>query len=248
MSITIKMLGTGSAFAAKYLNNNALITCNGYNLLVDCGLTAPRALHQLQIPFDQIDGILITHLHGDHVGGLEEFAFQMLYIYKKLPVLWLPADLRTPLWENTLKGAMENKTDGFTSLTDYFEVRDLVPNHTYDIHPGFQLEILPVQHIPGKPSYGLYLNNSLYYSSDSTFDRERLITLLKEKGLKHVLHECQLMSPGRVHASLDELLTLPQELQAITLLMHYGDNMEAFRGKTGRMTFMEQHRDYVFDT
>ncbi|WP_438446669.1 MBL fold metallo-hydrolase [Gorillibacterium sp. sgz5001074] len=246
MDIQIQMLGTGSAFATQYDNNNALFTCNGYRLLVDCGVTAPRALHQMGIPFDEINGIFISHLHADHVGGLEEYAFQMYYVYKKRPVLWVPSVLRTPIWEHTLRGGMENPAECIDTLEHYFEVKELEAGIPQEIHPGLTLEIMPTLHIPGKPSFGIYMNDALYFSCDSMFDAERLTALRRERGLKHVLHDCQLQGKGYIHATLDELLTLPDELQAITRLMHYGDAKEQFEGKTGRMTFIEQRVPYTF--
>ncbi|MDF2960866.1 MAG: fold metallo-hydrolase, partial [Paenibacillus sp.] len=65
MSLQIQMIGTGSAFSKKFYNNNALAFCNGFTLLIDCGSTAPRALHELNIPLNRIDGLLITHIHSD---------------------------------------------------------------------------------------------------------------------------------------------------------------------------------------
>jgi hydroxyacylglutathione hydrolase len=246
MDIIVKMLGTGSAFATKYDNNNALLTCNGYTLLIDCGVTAPRALHKLGVPFDQIDGVFISHLHADHFGGLEEFAFQMYYVYKKRPVLWIPSVLRGPVWENTLKGGMDNPAENISTLDGYFDVRELHVGSIHTIHPGFTLEIMPTVHIPGKPSFSLYINQSLYYSADSMFDAERLLALYKDRGLKTIMHDCQLSGQGLIHATLDELLTLPEELQAITKLMHYGDSKEAYVGRTGRMNFMEPQVPYIF--
>lgn len=246
MDIQIQMLGTGSAFATKYDNNNALITCNGYRLLLDCGVTAPRALHKLGVPFDEINGVFISHLHADHVGGLEEYAFQMYYVYRKRPVLWIPSVLRTPIWEHTLKGGMDNPAELINTLEHYFDVRELHPGVAEEIHPGFSLEIMPTLHIPGKPSFGLYINGSVYFSADSMFDRDRLLALQRERGLKHILHDCQLQGKGYIHATLSELLTLPEEVQAMIRLMHYGDNKEEFEGKTGLMTFIEQHVPYTF--
>lgn len=247
MEIQIQMLGTGSAFATRYDNNNALITCNGYKLLVDCGVTAPRALHRLGIPFDSIDGVFITHLHGDHVGGLEEYAFQMFYVYQKRPVLWIPSVLRGPIWENTLKGGMANPFQGIDTLEHYFDVREIETGVPAELHPGFTLETMPTVHIPGKPSFAIYLNHTLYYSADSMFDSERLRQLYRERGLKHILHDCQLEGTGYIHSTLQELQTLPPELQSITRLMHYGDTKEQFHGRTGPMSFLEQGEVYRFD-
>jgi ribonuclease BN (tRNA processing enzyme) len=73
--IELIMVGTGSGFSKKYYNNNALFNLNGYRLLVDCGHTAHRSLNELGLSWNHdIDGILITHIHADHVGGLEEVA------------------------------------------------------------------------------------------------------------------------------------------------------------------------------
>lgn len=246
MDIQIQMLGTGSAFATKYENNNALITCNGYRLLVDCGMTAPRALHKLGIPFNEIDGLFISHLHADHVGGVEEYAFQMYYVFKKRPVLWIPSVLRTPIWEHTLKGGMDNPAEQITTLEQYFDVRVLDLEVPHEIHPGFTLETMQTVHIPGKPSFGLYINDCFYYSADSMLDRDRLLHLLENRGMKLVFHDCQLEGPGYIHATLEELLTLPEELKAIMKLMHYGDKKEQFTGKTGSMEFIEQQRSYRF--
>src|SRR5690606_39016499 len=120
LTLQIQMIGTGSAFAKKYFNNNALVYTEGCTLLIDCGITAPLALHQAGINVDAIDAVLITHLHGDHVGGLEELAFQMLYTFKKKPLLYIMDTLVEPLWENCLKAGMDDA--GRMALESYFEV------------------------------------------------------------------------------------------------------------------------------
>ena len=107
VNMQLRMLGTGNAFAKKYYNNNALITSNDYRLMIDCGVTATTSLHELEVPMGDIDGIVITHLHADHVGGLEEVAFQNKYIWNKKNRLYVPEDLIEPLWENCLKAGMD---------------------------------------------------------------------------------------------------------------------------------------------
>ena len=75
--------------------------------VIDCGVTATLSLYQLQIPINRIDGIFITHLHADHIGGLEELAYQNLYLFKRKPQLFVPEKLLEPLWENSLKAGMD---------------------------------------------------------------------------------------------------------------------------------------------
>lgn len=50
--------------------SSAIISCNGSNLLVDCGEGTQILLKKLKWGLKRIDGILITHFHADHVAGL----------------------------------------------------------------------------------------------------------------------------------------------------------------------------------
>ncbi|WP_028549371.1 MBL fold metallo-hydrolase [Paenibacillus sp. UNC451MF] len=247
MSLQIQMIGTGSAFSKKYYNNNALVTYNGFVLLIDCGATAPRALHELNIQIDSIDGLLITHIHADHVGGLEEFAFRFKYGYKKKMKLFVPSRVLESLWNHSLRGGLENKAEGFTSLHDYFEVVPLEEGSPSEISPGFIIETIRSEHIPDKPSYSVLLNNHVFYSADTQFNPTLLTNLYDRHRCKYILHDCQFSSPGFVHASLEELLTLPRHIQSSVFLMHYDDTMEQYIGKTGDMTFIEQHKCYEFE-
>jgi hydroxyacylglutathione hydrolase len=246
MSLTIQMLGTGTAFSKKYFNTNALVQYNGYNLLVDCGFTAPLALHELNIKLYQIDGIFITHLHADHIGGLEEFAFQMMYTFNKKPVLFIPKTLRHTLWEHSLRGGLENPSEHINSLDDYFQVHEITEGIRTEIASGFTMETILTKHVPGKPSYAILFNDHFFYSGDTCFDPNLLNTLFYKRNCTVIFHDCQLFNPETVHATLDNLLTLPQEIQKIIYLMHYGDNMENYIEKIGHMSFVKKHRLYTF--
>jgi phosphoribosyl 1,2-cyclic phosphodiesterase len=61
------VLGSGST------GNAVLISTEKTNVLVDAGLSAREIVRRLSVvgvPVDKLDGILITHEHGDHAGGL----------------------------------------------------------------------------------------------------------------------------------------------------------------------------------
>lgn len=237
----IRMIGTGSAFAKKYDNNNALIESNGFRLLVDCGITLPKAFHQTGMSFPDLDAVLISHIHGDHVGGLEEYAFQMMFKYDRKPILYIAETLIDPLWEHTLRGGLSQEP--LNKLEDFFEVRPLAINKDIQLHPGLTVRLLQTKHIPNKLSYSFLFNQRFFYSADMRFDGA-LLQKLVDEGVTTIFHDCQLEPPGAVHATLGELLTLPESIQKKTWLMHYGDAIEDFEGLTGEMRIVEQLKAY----
>lgn len=246
LSIQLQMLGTGSAFARRYFNNNALLYDEEFTLLIDCGVTAPIALDRLNISFDDIDAVLITHIHADHVGGLEELAFTMKFKYKRKMILYIADTLINILWEHTLKGGLYQEGE-ITALEDIFIIRPLSPGQAQFISDQITIEILPTEHIPSKMSYSLYLNEHIFYSADMKFNPSLLHYLVHKRSCNVILHDCQLTGPGEVHTTLQELLTLPEDIQKIISLMHYGDAKDEFIGETGTMTFLEQQHMYEYE-
>jgi ribonuclease BN (tRNA processing enzyme) len=69
--VELRFLGTGDAFGSGgRLHTAALLRTERGNALVDCGPSALAALRREGLDPDAVDAILLTHLHGDHFGGL----------------------------------------------------------------------------------------------------------------------------------------------------------------------------------
>nr|WP_324254025.1 MBL fold metallo-hydrolase [Paenibacillus sp. 1001270B_150601_E10] len=153
MSIEIQMLGTGSAFAKRYYNNNAIISAADHSFLIDCGITAPLAIHQLGKSFNDFEGVFVTHLHADHIGGLEEYAFQMKFLYDRKPKLYIANTLVEPIWEHSLKAGITQKE--IIRLEDVFEVFPQTVDQEHQITPALKIKWLETPHIEGKQSYSI---------------------------------------------------------------------------------------------
>ncbi len=81
--LRISILGSGSG------GNSAVITTGQTTLLVDAGLSAKQLVLRLEavgVDPESLDGILITHEHGDHIRGLDVFCR-----HRRLPVYSNPA-------------------------------------------------------------------------------------------------------------------------------------------------------------
>ncbi len=112
-------LGSGSR------GNCTLVEAGGTTILVDCGFSmreTERRLQRLSREIQEIDAILVTHEHGDHVRGVASLA-------KKYAI---------PVWSSrgTAKAA---KLEGLAELGQW---------NCIDIHQQFEIGALQVQPVP----------------------------------------------------------------------------------------------------
>jgi len=76
----VTVLGAGDAFSSGGRRQSGyLVETQGKGLLLDCGTTTLLALKTLGIPAERIDLIAISHLHGDHFGGLSFLFLEYTY-------------------------------------------------------------------------------------------------------------------------------------------------------------------------
>lgn len=76
--LKVTLLGTGGMMPLKSRAlASAMLSCDGHNLLIDCGEGTQVQLRECGFTFKPIDGVLITHFHGDHVSGLPGLLLSM---------------------------------------------------------------------------------------------------------------------------------------------------------------------------
>lgn len=76
----VTVLGAGDAFSSGGQRQSGyLIETNSATFLLDCGTTTLLALKTLQIPAERIDFVAISHMHGDHFGGLPFLFLEYLH-------------------------------------------------------------------------------------------------------------------------------------------------------------------------
>ena len=80
----VQCIGSGDAFGAGGRFNSAYyVKCAKTKLLLDCGGTTLVGLKKFKIPVDDLDAVLISHLHGDHFGGLPFILCELLVSGKR---------------------------------------------------------------------------------------------------------------------------------------------------------------------
>jgi ribonuclease Z len=85
--LKIRFIGTGSGKTSlNRFHSSIMISVSDYNLLIDSGDGVSRALFTQGIPFNSINGLLISHLHPDHFSGFAGLIVQMKMSKRKEPL------------------------------------------------------------------------------------------------------------------------------------------------------------------
>lgn len=240
-------LGAGSGLArtpGNFQSNMLLLADNGKKLLIDCGTDIRFSLMQAnQLPND-IDDVYISHLHADHIGGLEWFALQRMFVCQNSkPGLIIHEDLVTPLWEHSLSGGLKTLEDQDATLDNFFKVSTVGDNQVFEWE-NLQLRLIKTVHIHSNkvlmPSYGLDIYNNekhFFITTDTQFTPELFNEYYQQASI--IFHDCEtLLTPSGVHAHFNQLSSLPPEVKAKMWLYHYNDgalpdpHAQGFRGFT----------------
>ncbi|PWY56882.1 MBL fold hydrolase [Legionella qingyii] len=228
-------LGAGSGIGTDFENfqsNMLLLTDSGKKLLIDCGTDIRFSLTKAGYHSQDIDALYISHLHADHIGGIEWFAFQRKFAFQKnkMPLLIIHEHLVHLLWNSSLSGGLKTLDDKEATLSDYFNVHVVRTGHGFSWE-GQKLNPVQTVHIYSNkelmPSYGLdisYNKKQYFITTDARFTPERFAPYYRDAAL--IFHDCEtLETPSGVHAHFNQLVTLDPEIKAKIWLYHYNDGM-----------------------
>jgi ribonuclease BN (tRNA processing enzyme) len=80
VSVRVIFLGAGDAFNARGRCHAAyLVEASSTRFLIDCGPTTLLALKRQGLTSADVDTILVSHLHGDHFGGIPFLLLECLF-------------------------------------------------------------------------------------------------------------------------------------------------------------------------
>ncbi|TVR59890.1 MAG: MBL fold metallo-hydrolase [Spirochaetaceae bacterium] len=260
--LSIVFLGCGAAFAKTLNQNNILIIKGDDHVLVDCGTKTPRVLFDHGVPISAVETFLITHSHADHVGGLEEAMLTARYVARKKPTVVITPEYEQVLWTESLRGGAEHneRSNGkelrfrdFWNVVRPRKVRGL-PRDTRTATIGsIDVKIFRTRHYPQQAtswtdsqiSYGLIIDDRILFTGDTQFDGDLVPGFGAKFDLETIFHDVQFFTGG-IHASLDEVASLPAAERKRTYLMHYPDSYKDHVSAVDDLGFRGFARELVY--
>lgn len=229
--LRVRVLGCGDAFGSGGRFQSAfLLEIGDGRILMDCGATTLVALHRAGVDPSVVDAILISHLHGDHAGGLPFLLLDQQFRCRRQRPLTV---LGPPGTGDRLRGLMQVCFPGSETMRLDFplEIQELRPGET-PLRPGpAEVAAAEVDHPSGAPSLGLRVRAGgrvLAYSGDTQWT-DALIAI--SDGADLFICECYAYEPGiRSHMNYRTLIDKRPQLNAKRIVLtHLSADMLARR-------------------
>lgn len=210
--------------------SNALLTnkSTGEHLLIDAGGDIRFSLAEQGLKAKDIGHIFISHLHNDHIGGLEGIAFMTKFDPSaRKPNLIISQPFAQDLWSDCLRGGLGSLEGEIAELSSFFNINEVpVKSGRFDWE-GLKFQMVQVVHIISgfriTPSFGLMFQVNgvrVFFTSDTQMAPEQMKKFYEMADV--IFHDCEtsLFKSG-VHAHYNDLRTLPEKFKAKMFLYHY---------------------------
>jgi ribonuclease BN (tRNA processing enzyme) len=180
----VQFLGSGDAFGSGgRLNSCFHVTAAGGVFLIDCGASSLIAMRRFGVHPNSLHTVFVSHLHGDHFGGLPFLILDaQLYSRRSVPLTLVGP----PGFRDRLVQAMELFFPGSSTVGRRFstDVLEIDAGQTTTIN-GVTVTAFVVKHACGAPPFALRFScegKVLAYTGDTEWT-ESLIAVGRDADL-----------------------------------------------------------------
>jgi ribonuclease BN (tRNA processing enzyme) len=119
--VTVRFLGSGDAFGSGGRFQACIhVRSTDASVLIDCGASSLIAMRRFGVEPNDIDAILVSHVHGDHFGGIPFFILDAQFISKRERPLIIAGP---PGIEQRVRQAQEALFTGSSQTQQNFDVQ-----------------------------------------------------------------------------------------------------------------------------
>ncbi len=167
--VSVQFLGSGDAFGSGGRFQTCIyVRYDGARFLIDCGASSLIAMRRFGVEPSLVDIILLTHLHGDHFGGLPFFILDAQLISRRTEPLVVAGP---PGLEARIHEAMEVLFPGSSQTQQRFSLEFVaLPDQTAITIGSLVVTPYSVVHPSGAPAYALRVacgGKVIAYSGDT---------------------------------------------------------------------------------
>ena len=226
MTIKIRFLGTGNAFADGGRSHACIhLEATGASLLLDCGGSSLPAIKRALDP-KTIQAIAISHLHGDHFGGVPYFLMEQYFSGRTAPLsIGGPRELQ----QRATRAGEALYKDFFGKITIDYGLSFVTLKETPVSLGGAEVSALPVKHIAESDPHGLRVKidgKLIAYSGDARFSDE-LVAVAKGADL-FICESTNFERSDPAHLSYKELIANRAKLDCGRIILtHLGADAQS---------------------
>src|SRR5215216_441431 len=86
--VAVRFLGSGDAFGSGGRFQACIsVRAHEAHVLLDCGATTLVAMRRLGVDPGSVDAVVVSHLHGDHFGGLPFLVLDAQFSRRERPLV-----------------------------------------------------------------------------------------------------------------------------------------------------------------
>jgi ribonuclease BN (tRNA processing enzyme) len=224
-TVCVTVLGAGDAFASKGRFQAGYVASIGrHRILMDAGPTLLASMKRVGLSPADLDIVLISHLHGDHFGGLPFLLLEYLYETPRSRRLTLagPAHLEERTWALFHTMYPESDTSQLKRQLDFVV---LEPGRSHHLPGALRVQSIRTPHTINDVSLAYRISHggkAIVFSGDTGWTDD-LVTL--SAGADLFLCECTYFDqPGLdFHISYTHFITQHHRLSARRLVLtHIG--------------------------